>query len=149
MDDIVCIDCEDDGSECPNCHGRTDAEIRNGWSAGTDPNHHRGARPMTKLAAVKQAAVKALEAYAEALNEQNLVEECWTVRGISDAIDRQPQDIQPDDTYGAEYHRGLGVFEESEATSVLRLLLAWERHMGGWEAPAWEAARKLIGQIDD
>lgn len=35
--DITCTYCEDDGSECQECHGKTDVEIRTGLPSYT-PN---------------------------------------------------------------------------------------------------------------
>lgn len=64
------------------------------------------------------------------------------------------------DMYATTTYNGVQYFGEcvecSEGASwkaadmekALRTLLAWAQHMGGWEAPAWRDAEKIIAEID-
>jgi hypothetical protein len=37
---------------------------------------------------------------------------------------------------------------QNEAEYVVKALLKWAEQMGGWDAPIWERAKKLVALID-
>ncbi|WP_192242808.1 hypothetical protein [Mesorhizobium silamurunense] len=40
------------------------------------------------------------------------------------------------------------IWKAEELEKALRGLLSWAQHMGGWDAPIWHEAEKIIAEID-
>lgn len=40
------------------------------------------------------------------------------------------------------------IWQAGKMEAILRELLEWRDRMGGWDAPPWDKARKLITEID-
>lgn len=46
-------------------------------------------------------------------------------------------------------HEAVSGLLYSRAIPLLKRLCAWESHMGGWEAPAWEDAKSFVHQYGE
>jgi hypothetical protein len=79
--------------------------------------------------------------------ERKVRAEMWEI--YAGAEDRKPTAKEIRETGGSvvEMHEGA-LWRAPEMEATLRKLLEWEKTMGGWEAPAWAEARKLIASID-
>jgi hypothetical protein len=59
-------------------------------------------------------AAEALEALSDCLNADNLVEDCWRIRGMADALFGHIEPtIDADHLYSADYWRGFRAVQES------------------------------------
>lgn len=59
-------------------------------------------------------AAEALEALSDCLNADNLVEDCWRIRGMADALfGHSEPTIDADHLYSADYWRGFRAVQTS------------------------------------
>jgi hypothetical protein len=59
-------------------------------------------------------AAEALEALSDCLNAENLVEDCWVIRGMADAVAGLDEPtIDADHLYSADYWRGFRAVQTS------------------------------------
>lgn len=65
--------------------------------------------------------------------------------------ENDPDDYDAEDPpYGTVLETAEGaIWRAADMEKALRDLVAWESLMGGFEAPAWEAARKIVAELDN
>jgi len=102
---------------CCNC-GR-DTFIRRGELFCDRPSCRTGQETAaTTPDEASTKAAEALEALSDSLNRDNLVEECWSIRGMADAlVGHSEPTMDADHLYSADYWRGFRAVQAALSSS--------------------------------